>query len=164
MHLLGVIRQTNVTFTRLLKVFPPAVLKWLSPEARGYRLADSSPPSAHIWLTLWGLGLAGWLKIICVAYTAWIPGWGGGLQRREGGKEKMGGINEKSRSPDSHNAAADDKGYGDSSSSLWLGLAETLCGTHCQVKGSCTHCWRKAGDPFGLSRIIHIVGGYAFNL
>lgn len=49
MHLPGVIRQTNVTFTGLLNPFPRAVLKWLSPRVHGYRLADSSPPSAHIW-------------------------------------------------------------------------------------------------------------------
>lgn len=58
----------------------------------------------------------------------------GKRQGWEGGEEKRCGGNEKSSSPDIHNAAVDDKGYGDSSSSLWLGL--TLCGTHCQVKGS----------------------------
>lgn len=57
-------------------------------------------------------------------------------QRWERGEEKRGGRNEKSRSPDIHNAVADDKGYGDSSSSLCLRLGLTLCGTHCQVKGS----------------------------
>lgn len=57
----------------------------------------------------------------------------GKRHRREGGG-KRGGGNEKSRSPDIHNAVADDKGYGDSSSSPWLRL--TLYGTHCQVKGS----------------------------
>lgn len=49
-----------------------------------------------------------------------------------------GERNEKSRSPDIHNAVGDDKGYGDSFSSLCLGLGVTLCGTHCQVKGSCS--------------------------
>lgn len=53
-------------------------------------------------------------------------------------KKKRGGRNEKSRSSDIHNAVVDDKGYGDSSSSLCLGLGLTLCGTHCQVKGSCS--------------------------
>lgn len=62
-----------------------------------------------------------------------------GETAKAGGKrrgKKRGGRNEKSRSPDIHNAVADDKGYGDSSSSLCLGLGLTLCGTHCQVKGS----------------------------
>lgn len=64
----------------------------------------------------------------------------GKRQRWEGGEEKRGGRNEKSRSPDIHNAVADDKGYGDSSTSLCLGLRLTLCGTHCQVKGSRSQC------------------------
>lgn len=60
----------------------------------------------------------------------------GKRQRWEEGEEKRGGKNEKSMSPDMHNAVADEKGYGDSSSSFYLGLGLTLCGTHCQVKGS----------------------------
>lgn len=35
-----------------------------------------------------------------------------------------------------HSAVVDDKGCGDSTSCLCLGLAMTLYGRHCQVKGS----------------------------
>lgn len=44
-----------------IKNISPIVLKWLSPQAYSYRWADSSPPSANIWVTLWCWGLAvGW--------------------------------------------------------------------------------------------------------
>lgn len=51
-----------------------------------------------------------------------------GIAAKVGGKreEERGGRNEKSRSPDTHNAAADDKGYTDSSSSFCLGFGMTF--------------------------------------
>lgn len=62
-----------------------------------------------------------------------------------GRDEKKGGRNEKSRSPDIHNAVADDKGYGDSSSLHRLPLPLTLCATHCHLKGK-SFLWTKAGE------------------
>lgn len=64
----------------------------------------------------------------------------GGKTTKVGGgvRKKKGRRNEKSRSPDMHSAAEDDKGCGDSVSCLCLGLAMTLYGRHCQVKGTYT--------------------------
>lgn len=53
-----------------------------------------------------------------------------------------------------HSSVVDDKGCGDSVSCLCLGLAMTLYGRHCQVKGSYLALQRKIDTPlFCLSAL-----------
>ena len=78
----------------------------------------------------------------------------GKQQRWKGGrKKKMCGRNEKSVRPDVHNAVEDDKGYGDSSSSLRLELWLTIRGTHCQRKGSHSQSSRKVAVIFSFQDV-----------
>lgn len=59
-----------------------------------------------------------------------------------------------------HSAVQDDKGCGDSASCLCLGLAVTLYGRHCQVKGT----YSLKEDRLSFVLAFCFVSGYAFSL